>query len=162
MAQNPEAAVVFGVLNETSETESRVALTPDIVTRLKRSGVSSIIEAGAGIAAEYTDEDYEKAGAKVTSRDEVLAEADALGFVDRPSAETVAKLRAGQWVIGMLVSFTDADYVAALEKAGLVGIAIEKGFQPGGRDLRKQGIQLESLAVVEQMDAASGEITFRR
>ena len=126
MAQNPEAAVVFGVLNETSETESRVALTPDIVTRLKRSGVSSIIEAGAGIAAEYTDEDYEKAGAKVTSRDEVLAEADALGFVDRPSAETVAKLKAGQWVIGMLGSFTDADYVAALEKAGLVGIAIEK------------------------------------
>ena len=39
MAQNPEATVVFGVLNETSETESRVALTPDIVTRLKRSGV---------------------------------------------------------------------------------------------------------------------------
>ena len=62
----------------------------------------------------------------VTSRDEVLAEADALGFVDRPSAETVAKLKAGQWVIGMLGSFTDADYVAALEKAGLVGIAIEK------------------------------------
>lgn len=126
MAQNPEATVVFGVLNETSETESRVALTPDIVTRLKRSGVSSLIEAGAGIAADYTDEDYEKAGAKVTSRDEVLAEADALGFVDRPSAETVAKLRAGQWVIGMLGSFTDADYMAALEKAGLVGIAIEK------------------------------------
>ena len=115
MAQNPEATVVFGVLNETSETESRVALTPDIVTRLKRSGVSSLIEAGAGIAADYTDEDYEKAGAKVTSRDEVLAEADALGFVDRPSAETVAKLRAGQWVIGMLGSFTDADYMAALE-----------------------------------------------
>ena len=45
MAQNPEATVVFGVLNETSETESRVALTPDIVTRLKRSGVSSLIEA---------------------------------------------------------------------------------------------------------------------
>ena len=109
MAQNPEATVVFGVLNETSETESRVALTPDIVTRLKRSGVSSLIEAGAGIAADYTDEDYEKAGAKVTSRDEVLAEADALGFVDRPSAETVAKLKAGQWVIGMLGSFTDAD-----------------------------------------------------
>ncbi len=59
--------------------------------------------------------------------DEVLAVADALGFVDRPSAETVAKLKAGQWVIGMLGSFTDADYiVAALEKAGLVGIAIGK------------------------------------
>ena len=126
MAQNPEATVVFGVLNETSETDSRVALTPDIVTRLKRSGVSSLIAAGAGSAADYTDEDYEKAGAKVTSRDEVLAEADALGFVDRPSAETVAKLKAGLGGSGMLGSVTDADYVAALEKAGLVGIAIEK------------------------------------
>ena len=85
MAQNPEATVVFGVLNETSETESRVALTPDIVTRLKRSGVSSLIEAGAGIAADYTDEDYEKAGAKVTSRDEVLAEATrSVLWTDRP------------------------------------------------------------------------------
>ena len=42
-----------------------------------------------------------------------------------------------------------------------VGIAVEKGFQPGGHDLRKQGIQLESLAIVEQMDAATGEISFR-
>ena len=126
MAENQEATVVFGVTNETSETESRVALTPDIVTRLKRSGISCIVESGAGIAAEYTDDDYAKAGAIVTSEDEVLAKADALGFVDRPSAEIVGKLRAGQWVIGMLGSFTDADYVSALDQAGLVGIGIEK------------------------------------
>lgn len=54
---------------------------------------------------------------------------------------------------------------AIIEFAGAtlegVGIAVEKGFQPGGHDLRKQGIQLESLAIVEQMDAATGEISFR-
>ena len=126
MAETQEPTVVFGVVNETSETESRVALTPDIVTRLRRNAVSCIIESGAGTAAEYTDEDYEKAGAVVSDRATVLAKADALGFVDRPSAETVGKLTAGQWVIGMLGSFTDAEYVAALEKAGLVGIGIEK------------------------------------
>ncbi|WP_169171286.1 NAD(P) transhydrogenase subunit alpha [Bifidobacterium oedipodis] len=125
MAENQDT-VVFGVLNETSANESRVALTPDIVTRLKKSGVASVIESGAGIAAEYTDEDYTKAGATVTTRDEVIAKADALGFVDRPSTETVAQLKAGQWVIGILGSFTDADYIAALDKAGLVGIGIEK------------------------------------
>ena len=115
MAQNPEATVVFGVLNETSETESRVALTPDIVTRLKRSGVSSLIEAGAGIAADYTDEDYEKAGAKVTSRDEVLAEATR--SVCGPTVRRDRGQAQGRpVVIGMLGSFTDADYVAALEK----------------------------------------------
>lgn len=126
MAEQKEATVTFGVLNETSDTESRVALTPDIVTRLGRNGISCIIESGAGNAAEYTDENYKAAGATVASRDEVIATADALGFIDRPSAETVAKLKAGQWVIGMLGSFTDTAYVESLSNAGLVGVAIEK------------------------------------
>ena len=126
MAEQKEATVTFGVLNETSDTESRVALTPDIVTRLGRNGVSCIIESGAGNAAEYTDEDYKAAGATVASRDEVINAADALGFIDRPSAQTIAKLKAGQWVIGMLGSFTDAAYVESLANAGLVGVAIEK------------------------------------
>ena len=41
------------------------------------------------------------------------------------------------------------------------GIVIEKGFQPGGDELRKKGIHLESLAIVESMDASTGEILFR-
>ena len=42
-----------------------------------------------------------------------------------------------------------------------IGIAIEKGFQPGGDDLRQRGYDLQSLAIVESMDAATGEIVFR-
>ena len=42
-----------------------------------------------------------------------------------------------------------------------VGIAVEKGFQQGGDLIRKQGIHLESLAIVESMDASTGEIVFR-
>lgn len=42
-----------------------------------------------------------------------------------------------------------------------IGIAIEKGFQPGGQIIRNLGFQLESLAIVESMDAESGMITFR-
>lgn len=126
MAETQEAAVVFGVLNESSAHESRVALTPDIVTRLRKAGASCLIESGAGLAAQYTDDDYAKAGAQVLSADEVIAKADVLGFVDRPSSELVGRLKAGTWVIGMLGSFTDAEYVAALDKAGLVGVAMEK------------------------------------
>ena len=51
------------------------------------------------------------------------------------------------------------------EKAGAtvegIGIAIEKGFQDGGNDLRKRGYRLESLAIVETMDPETGEISFR-
>lgn len=42
-----------------------------------------------------------------------------------------------------------------------IGIAIEKGFQTGGKIIRGKGIQLESLAIVEAMDAETGKITFR-
>ncbi len=42
-----------------------------------------------------------------------------------------------------------------------LGIAIEKGFQDGGYRLRNLGYQLESLAIVDAMDAQTGKITFR-
>ncbi len=43
-----------------------------------------------------------------------------------------------------------------------VGIAIEKGQQIGGKELRAQGIQVESLAIIESMGDETGEIVFRR
>ena len=42
-----------------------------------------------------------------------------------------------------------------------IGIAVEKGFQSGGRMIRNLGYQLESLAIVESMDAATGNVKFR-
>ena len=42
-----------------------------------------------------------------------------------------------------------------------IGIVIEKGFQSGGRIIRNLGYHLESLAIVDSMDAATGTITFR-
>lgn len=42
-----------------------------------------------------------------------------------------------------------------------IGIAIEKGYQAGGRAIRNLGYKLESLAIVEAMDHITGEITFR-
>lgn len=41
------------------------------------------------------------------------------------------------------------------------GIVIEKGFQVGGKTLREKGIRIESLAIVDSMDEATGEIVFR-
>lgn len=42
-----------------------------------------------------------------------------------------------------------------------IGIAIEKGFQNGGKIIRNLGYQLESLAIVDSMDAATGTVKFR-
>ncbi len=42
-----------------------------------------------------------------------------------------------------------------------IGIAIEKGFQPGGQTIRNLGYQLESLAIIDSMDSETGKIVFR-
>ena len=53
-----------------------------------------------------------------------------------------------------------------VEEAGAtvegIGIAVEKGFQPGGDALRSRGYHLESLAIVQSMNPETGEIEFRR
>ena len=55
--------------------------------------------------------------------------------------------------------------IALVEEAGAdlvgAGIVIEKGFQAGGDTLRGKGIRIESLAIVESMNEATGRITFR-
>ncbi len=56
-----------------------------------------------------------------------------------------------------LISIVDE---AEAEVVGL-GVAIEKGFQPGGERLRNLGYRLESLAIVDSMDGETGAITFR-
>lgn len=56
-----------------------------------------------------------------------------------------------------LISITDA----AGAKVEGIGIAVEKGFQIGGKVIRNLGYQLESLAIVDAMDAETGKITFR-
>ena len=55
--------------------------------------------------------------------------------------------------------------ISIIESAGAtvegIGIAIEKGFQPGGSLIREKGYHLESLAIVDAMDAETGTIQFR-
>ncbi len=53
-----------------------------------------------------------------------------------------------------LVTMSGAELVGA-------GIVIEKGFQPGGDELRRNGIRVESLAIIESMNDKTGEIVFR-
>lgn len=59
-----------------------------------------------------------------------------------------------------LIALTDIVEQAGATIVG-IGIAVEKGFQDGGDIIRKKGYRLESIAIVDQMDAASGTVKFR-
>ena len=55
------------------EGETRVGIVPSSMKKLSRAGFEVFIEAGAGLAANYNDSDYEAAGAKIVTRNEALA-----------------------------------------------------------------------------------------
>ena len=62
----------IGVLKEP-DSESRVGLVPSSLRKLKKSGFEVVVETGAGISANYHDDEYTSAGATIGSREDVLA-----------------------------------------------------------------------------------------
>jgi NAD(P) transhydrogenase subunit alpha len=75
------ATTTIGVVRETTPGERRVALVPDVATRLRAAGMEVLIEAGAGAAAKFPDGAYAGAGATVTTAAEVYRRADVVACV---------------------------------------------------------------------------------
>jgi NAD(P) transhydrogenase subunit alpha len=105
------------VLNETGPNEQRVAVVPESVPVLARAGIRVLAEPGAGAAAWFPDGAYQRAGAKVASRDEVIGGAGVLVSVGVPAPDLVARLRTGQAIIGMLRPLAEPELAGRL--AGL-------------------------------------------
>ena len=113
----------IGVPKETAHGERRVALVPDVVSRLTGSGFDVLVEKGAGSAAAFPDAAYAEAGASLV--DGVLGQAEGIVKVQKPSAEEAAKLRQGDLLIGFLEPLTDREGIDRLAAAGVVGFAME-------------------------------------
>ena len=57
--------LIIGIVKESKEKENRVAVTPDVVQRIKKLGYQVQIETNAGIASNFLDTDYVESGAEV-------------------------------------------------------------------------------------------------
>jgi NAD(P) transhydrogenase subunit alpha len=112
------------VVKENAPGERRVALVPEVLSKLRAAGLEVDIEAGAGDRAWFTDDDYAEAGAGVVSRSEALT-ADVVLMVGKPDAAVVAALRPGQVLIGMLSPLTDPDLMQALARTGITAISLD-------------------------------------
>src|SRR5215469_15101517 len=112
------------VVKESAPGERRVALVPEVLSKLRAAGLEVDVEAGAGDRSWFTDDGYAEAGAGVVSRSEALA-ADVVLTVGKPDAAAVAALRPGQVLIGMLSPLTDPDLVQALASAGVTAISLD-------------------------------------
>jgi NAD(P) transhydrogenase subunit alpha len=119
----------IAVLRERAEGETRVAATPETVTKLIGLGASFAIESGAGNLARVPDADYAKAGANVVdSAADAVRGADIVLAVRRPAASLLSGAAPGALVIGTLDPYGNEGEIAALAGAGVTAIAME--FMP--------------------------------
>jgi len=81
----PDPQMIIGVPKEVLQGERRVAITPKMVRKFRKSGFEVIIEKGAGEAAGFWDSEYEKYGAKINRTDRVWRKADIILKVRKPS-----------------------------------------------------------------------------
>jgi len=114
------------VLRETQEGEARVALMPESVKKLAGLGTSIQIETNAGLNAARTDDDYREAGAEVSSdREGLIASADVLASVNRPSANDFARLKKGAVVIGFLRPLDEPTALLPAVDRGVTTFSVE-------------------------------------
>jgi len=115
--------VKIAVARETREGESRVAMVPELVSKLTDLGYEVLVEPGAGARAEYADDLYAEAGAVVT--DEALAEADVVIGVNALTSDRVRSLRDGATTLSFLPVNTSHDLVTDLRDYGITAFAME-------------------------------------
>ena len=124
--------MIVGIPAETLPGERRVATIPSTVPALTRAGLDVLVEAGAGRAAGFPDDAYVDKGARLaTDRAQVFAEAEAILQVRALGANLVhgrddlARLRAGQIVIGFSEPLGEPQAARDLAARGVTAFSME-------------------------------------
>ena len=78
--------MIIGIVKETKENENRVAITPDVIVKIKKLGFEIQVEKNAGIGSNFSDQDYMDVGAKVCSSSrEVWDSSDIIAKINAPT-----------------------------------------------------------------------------
>jgi proton-translocating NAD(P)+ transhydrogenase subunit alpha len=114
------------VPRETAPGERRVALTPDAVATLVKSGTEVLIETGAGAGAFHSDAAFEQAGARIAPDTGALyGGADVALKVQKPTPQEVEQLREGSVLVALLQALTSHDLVRRLAARRITSFGME-------------------------------------
>jgi H+-translocating NAD(P) transhydrogenase subunit alpha len=134
MAQNNdmEGQMKLGVPREIIPGETRVALIPDSVVQLTKKGVEVLVESGAGAAASFLDEAYEKAGATIVPDPaSVFGQSDVICKVQRPvlneqvGKHEIAMMRPGTVLLTFFQPLVNHDLVQMLAEGRITSFSMD-------------------------------------
>ena len=112
------------VPREIRDGEKRVALVPDIINKLTKLGYDVVIESGAGVHAQATDELFTAAGATIKSGN-VISDADVVLSVTSLTPAQISSLKKGAVTISFLSPVTAIDSIDAAVTAGVTAFSLE-------------------------------------
>jgi H+-translocating NAD(P) transhydrogenase subunit alpha len=116
----------IAVPKESAQSERRVALVPETVGRLVKSGLSVAVEHDAGIAAGFPDAAYAEAGATIVADGRaLLGNADLVAMVRRPSETQIGAMRPGAVLITLLAPLGEPRYVERLAQTKLTTLSMD-------------------------------------
>lgn len=116
----------ISVPSETFEGERRVALVPDVVKKITKMGIEVHVESKLGQRCDYSDQEYEEAGAKVVSdRNALLGSGDLILRVRAPELAEIALLKKDCVHISYLDPFNNLELVDEMAKVGIRAISME-------------------------------------
>lgn len=116
--------MIIGVPNEFEQGQTLVAATPDTTAKLIKLGYCVWIQADAGIAAHYLDEDYEAAGASIVDGAHVW-QADIVICLDAPRADQIAQMKPGALLMSRLNPGIHPEFIELCEKQGITALALD-------------------------------------
>lgn len=124
----------IGIPKEKRSFEFRVGMTPPGVDMLTQAGHTCYVEHEAGIGAGFSDQEYEKAGARIVyTSQEAFGRADLLLKVARPLAEEIEWLRTGVTLAGLLhLASARQDKIDLLQKNKITTVSYEQIFLDDG------------------------------
>lgn len=118
--------MIIGVPKEIKEQEHRVGLVPASVREFVAHGHSVLVEQNAGVAINFSNDDYRDAGAKICdSAQDIFADSEMIIKVKEPQASEYRQLREGQVLFAYLHLAADKEQAEGLMKSGCVAIAYE-------------------------------------
>jgi H+-translocating NAD(P) transhydrogenase subunit alpha len=111
---------------ESSPGERRVAITPDVVARLKGAGFAVVMERSAGAGAGFSDESYTAAGAGFADSFEAAADGAAMVVkVLPPTSAEIVTIPSGATLVSLLQPGRNPELIAALKERGIAALALE-------------------------------------
>ncbi len=116
----------IAVPKETNDYERRVALTPDVVQSIVKTGFEVLVEKDAGLNSYFNDAAYEKAGASIISdAGSLYAQADVVLKVNAPKTPEISKMKSGAILISLMLAGTNPELVEACANQGISAFSMD-------------------------------------